>query len=89
MLGAYVLAGELKKVGGDHNKAFAAYEKRLMPFMKRQQKAAVGFAGSFAPKTSFGLSVRNVVVRLMNFRPLGLWFTRRILGEVYTIPTYD
>jgi 2-polyprenyl-6-methoxyphenol hydroxylase-like FAD-dependent oxidoreductase len=89
MLGAYVLAGELKKADGDHKRAFAAYERRLMPFMKRQQKAAVGFAGSFAPKTEFGLSFRNVVLRLMNFRPLGVWFTRRTLGENYAIPDYD
>ncbi|MGA9794325.1 MAG: FAD-binding domain [Rhizomicrobium sp.] len=89
MLGAYVLAGELKKAGGEHEAAFAAYEKRLMPFMQRQQKAAVGFAASFAPKTEFGLSLRNAVVRLMNIRPLGLWFTRRMLGEPYAIPTYD
>ncbi|HWA30645.1 MAG TPA: FAD-binding domain [Rhizomicrobium sp.] len=89
MLGAYVLAGELKKANGDHKSAFAAYEKRLMPFMKRQQKAAVGFASSFAPKTEFGLSFRNVVLRLMNIRPLGIWFSRRMLGDTYPIPDYD
>ena len=88
MLGAYVLAGELKKSGGEYDRAFAAYEKRLMPFMRRQQKAAVGFAGSFAPKTAFGLSVRNAVLRLMNIRPLGVWLTRRMLGEPYAIPDY-
>jgi len=88
MLSAYVLAGELKNAVGDHNKAFAAYERRLMPFMGRQQKAAVGFAGSFAPKTAFGLSVRNAVLRLMNIPPLGVWLTRRMLGEPYAIPDY-
>lgn len=89
MLGAYVLASELKKATGDHKIAFAAYEKRLMPFMKRQQKAAVGLAGSFAPKTEFGLSLRNLVLKLMNFRPLGVWVTRRMLGENYAVPNYD
>lgn len=88
MLGAYVLAGELKKAEGDHKTAFAAYEKRLMPFMLRQQKAAVGFAGSFTPKTALGVSVRNAVLKLMNIPPLGLWLTRRMLGEPYLIPDY-
>ncbi|HEY2034081.1 MAG TPA: FAD-binding domain [Rhizomicrobium sp.] len=89
MLGAYVLAGELKEAGGDHTKAFAAYENRLMPFMKRQQKTAEGFAGSFAPKTELGLSFRNMVLKLMNIRPLGVWLTRRMLGDSYPIPDYD
>jgi 2-polyprenyl-6-methoxyphenol hydroxylase-like FAD-dependent oxidoreductase len=88
MLGAYVLAGELKEARGDHEKAFAAYEKRLMAFMKRQQKAAEGFAGSFTPKTAFGVSVRNAALWLMNIPPLGLWLTRRMLGEPYAIPDY-
>jgi hypothetical protein len=60
-----------------------------MPFMKRQQKAAVGFASSFAPKTAFGLALRNAVLNLMNIRPLGVWLTRRMLGGDYPIPDYD
>jgi 2-polyprenyl-6-methoxyphenol hydroxylase-like FAD-dependent oxidoreductase len=89
MLGAYVPADELKKAGGAHEAAFAAYEKRLMPFMRRQQKAAAGFAASFAPKTALGLLLRNGLARLMNIRPLGLWLTRRMLGKPHAIPTYD
>jgi 2-polyprenyl-6-methoxyphenol hydroxylase-like FAD-dependent oxidoreductase len=89
MLGAYLLAGELRKAGGDHTQAFAVYEKRLMPFMKRQQKAAEGFAGSFAPKTALGLVFRNAVLNLMNIPPLGAWLTRQMLGENFAIPDYD
>jgi 2-polyprenyl-6-methoxyphenol hydroxylase-like FAD-dependent oxidoreductase len=88
MLGAYVLAGELHKAGGNHETAFAAYEQQLMPFMARQQKTAAGFAGSFAPKTAFGLSLRNVVLNAMNFRPLGVWYTRRLLDNRYALPDY-
>ena len=40
MAEAYVLAGELRNCGGDYGAAFARYEERLMPFLKRKQ--AVG-----------------------------------------------
>ena len=37
MTEAYVLAGELARAKGDHRMAFAHYEARLMPFLKRKQ----------------------------------------------------
>ena len=40
MAEAYVLAGELRNCGGDHGAAFARYQERLMPFLRRKQ--AVG-----------------------------------------------
>jgi hypothetical protein len=56
--------------------------------MQRQQKAAVGFAGAFAPKTSLGLAVRDGVLRLMNLPPLGGLSTKLMLGESFPLPTY-
>jgi 2-polyprenyl-6-methoxyphenol hydroxylase-like FAD-dependent oxidoreductase len=38
LVGAYVLAGELAAAGGDHTRAFAAYEARMRPFAERNQK---------------------------------------------------
>jgi 2-polyprenyl-6-methoxyphenol hydroxylase-like FAD-dependent oxidoreductase len=55
MLGAYILAEELHAADGDFGRAFPAYEQRLQPFILRQQNAAVGFAGSFTPKTTLGV----------------------------------
>jgi len=49
MAEAYVLAGELHAAGGDHARAFAAYEARLRPYVERKQKAARGFASGFVP----------------------------------------
>jgi hypothetical protein len=37
MAEAYVLAGELHGCGGDHIAAFARYQQRMMPFLKRKQ----------------------------------------------------
>ena len=65
MAEAYVLAGELHNCGGDYGAAFARYQQRLMPFLKRKQHSAAKFASSFAPKTAFGIAFRNLVTRLM------------------------
>jgi 2-polyprenyl-6-methoxyphenol hydroxylase-like FAD-dependent oxidoreductase len=65
MAEAYVLAGELCNCDGDYGAAFARYEQRLMPLLKRKQKSAAKFASSFAPKTAMGIAFRNLVTRLM------------------------
>ncbi|MQY04767.1 FAD-dependent monooxygenase [Actinomadura macrotermitis] len=41
MVGAYVLAGELKAAGGDHEKAFAAYESELRGYVTANQELAL------------------------------------------------
>ncbi|MEW2355182.1 FAD-dependent monooxygenase [Spirillospora sp. NPDC029432] len=41
MVGAYVLAGELKAAGGDHVRAFAAYESELRGYAGANQRIAV------------------------------------------------
>ncbi|MEV5825139.1 FAD-dependent monooxygenase [Spirillospora sp. NPDC052242] len=41
LVGAYVLAGELKAAGGDHVAAFAAYEKELRDYAEANQAVAV------------------------------------------------
>ncbi|MDL4772575.1 FAD-dependent monooxygenase [Actinomadura xylanilytica] len=41
MVGAYVLAGELKAAGGDHVKAFAAYEAELREYVAANQQLAL------------------------------------------------
>ncbi len=41
MVGAYVLAGELKAAEGDHNVAFAAYEKELREYVTQNQELAL------------------------------------------------
>ncbi|MFC4912337.1 FAD-dependent monooxygenase [Actinomadura gamaensis] len=41
MVGAYVLAGELKAANGDHRKAFAAYESELRDYVAANQELAL------------------------------------------------
>lgn len=85
---AYVLAGELARAGGDHRRAFDAYEARLRPFIESKQAGAARFIGFFATRTRFGLWFRNVAMRAMNFGPM----TRLLAGDVrddFELPDYD
>ncbi len=85
---AYVLAGELARAGGDHRRAFDAYEARLRPFIESKQAGAARFIGFFATRTRFGLWLRNVAMRTMNFGPM----TRLLAGDVrddFELPDYD
>ena len=70
MTAAYVLAGELAKSKGDYEAAFRRYEGSLRPFMEKKQEAARTFASSFAPKTRFGLFVRNQVMKALRIPEL-------------------
>ena len=64
MAGAYILAGELDRCGGDHPAAFECYEQRLRPLTQRKQRSAVRLGGWFAPSTAAGLLARNLLTRL-------------------------
>jgi 2-polyprenyl-6-methoxyphenol hydroxylase-like FAD-dependent oxidoreductase len=85
---AYVLAGELHACGDDFRAAFARYEQRLMPFLKRKQASAATFASSFAPKTFFGISFRNVVTKLMRVPSIAELFIGRELRDDIELPDY-
>jgi 2-polyprenyl-6-methoxyphenol hydroxylase-like FAD-dependent oxidoreductase len=85
---AYILGGELHACGGDFRAAFARYEQRLMPFLKRKQASAATFAASFAPKTSLGLSFRNVVTKLMRVPSIAELFIGRELRDDIELPDY-
>ena len=63
MIAAYVLAGELGATGASPEEALRSYEKRLHVFMLGKQEAARKFAGSFTPKTRWGLFLRNQVTK--------------------------
>ncbi|MEZ0384028.1 FAD-binding domain [Mycobacterium sp. pW045] len=84
---AYVLAGELHRAGGDHRRAFAAYQDRLRPFIEAKQSGATEFLGFFATRTRVGLWFRNLAIRAMNLRLL----TRLLAGSVrddFDLPDY-
>ncbi|GAB3806378.1 FAD-binding domain [Humibacter antri] len=65
MVEAYVLASELDRTGGDHQEAFAGYERRLASLVLTKQDAAIGLGAAFAPRNRVQLLMRNTVVGLM------------------------
>src|SRR5690606_1565966 len=70
---AYVLAGELARARGDHTAAWGEYEAKLQPFLAKKQRAALKFAGFFAPKTRWLLRLRDWMVRLSANPLLAKW----------------
>jgi 2-polyprenyl-6-methoxyphenol hydroxylase-like FAD-dependent oxidoreductase len=89
MTGAYVLAGELAKASGRHTEGFANYEKNLRSFMETKQQGAERFAGAFAPKTRWGLFLRNQVIKAAAFPGVArLTFGRDIMDRL-RLPKYS
>jgi 2-polyprenyl-6-methoxyphenol hydroxylase-like FAD-dependent oxidoreductase len=87
MAGALVLAHELGEAGGDHAVAFPRYQRRFKPFVDGKQRAAERFGGWFAPRTRFGLRLRNAVTSLMMGIPkLGNLLVARSIGDRYELP---
>jgi 2-polyprenyl-6-methoxyphenol hydroxylase-like FAD-dependent oxidoreductase len=57
MVGAYVLAGELARAGGDHTAGFRRYEELFRGYAKIAEKARAG--GFLAPPTKLRMRMRN------------------------------
>jgi 2-polyprenyl-6-methoxyphenol hydroxylase-like FAD-dependent oxidoreductase len=89
MTEAYVLAGELHKCNGDIAAGFAAYETRLRTFITNKQKSAREFASSFAPKTAFGIWLRNVATTLMVIPPIADLLIGASVKDDFDLPHYE
>jgi 2-polyprenyl-6-methoxyphenol hydroxylase-like FAD-dependent oxidoreductase len=69
VVGAYVLAGELKRASGDHAAAFGAYEARMRPYVTRAQTMADGAGDWIAPMERWKLWRRDLVYRTLPLTP--------------------
>lgn len=88
MAGAYTLAGELGRARGDHTKAFTAYEQSLRAFIERKQRSARAFATSFAPRTSFGLFARDLVLHATKIPIVADRLMQHFVTDQYELPDY-
>jgi 2-polyprenyl-6-methoxyphenol hydroxylase-like FAD-dependent oxidoreductase len=88
MIAAYVLAGELAKAGGNHNRAFQAYERMLHPFITEKQKVAQRFGGALAPKTRLGITLRNLVMHATHIPGVAKLAVGRHLTDNLQLPRY-
>ena len=84
-----MLAGELRNCGGDYGAAFARYEQRLMPFLRRKKLSVANSASSIAPKTAMGIACRSLVTRLMVRLPFVVeFFIGREMRDQVELPDY-
>jgi len=85
---AYVLAGELLKAEGRHEAAFRAYEALLRGYLASKQKGAERFSAAFAPRSKWGLMVRNLIVNAFASPGLARFVVSRELVDTLALPDY-
>ncbi|MGC1178458.1 MAG: FAD-binding domain [Methyloceanibacter sp.] len=88
MTAAYVLAGELAKASGQHEVAFGKYEELLRAYIEMKQRGAERFAAAFAPKTRWGLFLRNQVIKAFAIPGLARLAFGRDLIDTLQLPDY-
>jgi 2-polyprenyl-6-methoxyphenol hydroxylase-like FAD-dependent oxidoreductase len=88
MTAAYVLAGELVNAGRRHEEAFGRYEALLRPFVVSKQTAAKRFAAAFAPKTRWGLFVRNLVIKAFTIPGVATLAVGNAVADTLQLPEY-
>jgi 2-polyprenyl-6-methoxyphenol hydroxylase-like FAD-dependent oxidoreductase len=88
MIAAYVLAGELAEAPTPQE-GLRRYEERLRTFMTAKQRAAASFATAFAPKTRFGIFVRNQISKLFAVPFIADTVMGTSLRDRLDLPRYD
>lgn len=90
IVGAYVLAGELSRAA-THAEAFERYEAVMRGYATRCQRGATRVGSFFAPKTSAGLWVRNVMYSALTSRPLLGFFSWMVTdaATALVLPQYE
>ena len=72
VLGAYVLAGELAEARGDHERAFAAYEREMSELVRRSRAFARNTSRTLIPGSRFGAVALVQATRLVSALPSGI-----------------
>lgn len=88
MLGAYILAGELKKAAGDHQVAFRNYESLLRRFIEKKQRAAGKVFAVLCPRTKFGPFASNGVAELVSLPFFSSFALGSFLTDSLRLPCY-
>jgi 2-polyprenyl-6-methoxyphenol hydroxylase-like FAD-dependent oxidoreductase len=72
VIGAYVLAGELAEAGGDHQRAFAAYQREMAETVTRSRAFARGAAKTIIPGSAAALWAITRGLQLISLLPASL-----------------
>lgn len=86
MAGAFLLARALAEANGDHETAFATYERQFKPVVDAKQRTAARIGWWFAPRTRAGLVMRNAVTNLLRVPFLGTMIARRSFSDKFELP---
>ncbi|MGV9306397.1 FAD-dependent monooxygenase [Nonomuraea sp. NPDC003727] len=71
VVGAYVLAGELARAGGDHERAFPAYERAMAEHVRGSRAVALSAAKTLVPTSRLGVWGLAQGARLISALPAG------------------
>jgi 2-polyprenyl-6-methoxyphenol hydroxylase-like FAD-dependent oxidoreductase len=87
IVGAYVLASELSRTA-DPETAFTRYEARMRPYAVGCQRGAMRAGQFLAPRTRFGVAMRNLAYRVLTSRALRGGFERlaRAAASDFALP---
>ena len=84
---AYVLAGELARAG-DYRDAFGPTRRACVRSSQASKPAPRSYIPFFATRTRFGLWLRNLAMRTVNFGPLATLFAGGVRDD-FDLPEYD
>lgn len=88
MIGAYLLAGELHAAAGEHERAFAAYERRLRPEVTKAQRGTAQGIATIMPGSNAAIRRRDLLARLA-FLQVGLARLTRPFSRRPELPDYE
>jgi len=82
LVGAYILAGELKRTGTNHLAAFRSYEEQMFPFIARNQQLAHRVLQEMVPRSDRQIRYRALMMRLRMRIPGRRAAIRRMLQQM-------
>jgi 2-polyprenyl-6-methoxyphenol hydroxylase-like FAD-dependent oxidoreductase len=90
LVGAYVLAGELARAGGDHRAAFAAYERVVRPYIDQAQELPPAGVNGFVPSSRIAIAFFTGMLRWMDRWPMrNLLAGQFAKADAIELPDYD
>jgi 2-polyprenyl-6-methoxyphenol hydroxylase-like FAD-dependent oxidoreductase len=91
IIGAYILAGEIGASNGNHEAAFAGYEKKMQPYVSKAQSLPPGAPGIINPQTKWGISILHTVTGFVSWSRLPQLLSKFSSppAEDKSLPTYS
>lgn len=94
LAGAYMLAGEIGKHGGDLAAGLRGYEEQMAPLIKEMQKIPPFVSTIMAPQTAWGIWLRNHIFAFIAWTGIAE-YAQRYLGaafastDTFPLPEYQ